>query len=321
MRRLATGLALLISIVAQAAPSRNPDLSEFMRYCREHREQTVTEQFEAPRVGSISFLPTAALQSNQGRFSWASTKRKLRQTVEDDAGAYGQKKNGEWVLANNRGTSFYPREKAIRGIYYRGKIFIVDGHHRALISTYLGAETIPVHIIANLSRRFTPEQLTEYMAKNDYSYFLNYQRQKISPVDLCDMQDDPNLELARSLIARVDVTFKNGQLVYGKVRGKAMVIGIKTDEDIPFLEIEVADALRRAGVEWQDEFEHDFSKKELEDFLVILGVAAYRNANSRLRKVLLFDKPTRVADLDLHDALLAHLQDLGCEKALRIPQP
>lgn len=316
MLRIAVGLALSICIVTEAAPSRSPDLGEFMLYCREHRRLNNDLRLAAPKVGAIAFFPTWALDSNQGRFSWASVQRKLSKGFEFETDAYVDKKQDQWIFSHDRSRSFYPARKHIRGIFYRGRIFIIDGHHRALISTYLGADTIPVQIVGDLSERFSPKELGEYLGRKNLSYNRNSRGRATEPVDLCEMVDDPNLELARILLTRVDVQFSRGRLNIENVRGKKWTIGAKTDEDIPFLEFEVADSLRRAGVKWNDDYSDDLGKSKLKKFLRILEASA-RNSKSRLSEVLLFERPSRVAKMDLHELLLPHLINIGCEQALR----
>jgi hypothetical protein len=193
----------------------------------------------------------------------------------------------------------------------------VDGHHRALISTYLGAETIPVRVIADLSP-LSPARFEDLMERKGLSYFRNYRGHPTRRVDLCEMQDDPNLELARILIARVSVEFSGDEINLDSLRGKEWAIGVKSDEDLPFLEFLVADALRRAGVEWSDDRDTDLSKRQLKRYLEILKDAVRRNAQSKLGDVLLFDQPERVEDLDLEERMLEHLAGLGCEDALSI---
>jgi hypothetical protein len=90
LRLLITGLVLFFTISVQArgpeAASRDPGYREFFRYCRAHR--TVQADIPPPAVGRVSYLPTAALEANQGRFSWASLQRKLRKGLEKEPDAY-----------------------------------------------------------------------------------------------------------------------------------------------------------------------------------------------------------------------------------------
>jgi hypothetical protein len=313
---LLLGLALSTTFSFARAPSPAPDLAEFIKTCHNHRQDaTMTE---APIVDKISYIPTWAMEANQGRFSWAALQRKMGDGLDVDTDAYVDKKEDEWVFNFNRGRSFYPSDKAIKGIYYRGRVYIVDGHHRALISTYIGAETIPVRIIADLSKKYSPAKFQEYMADNNLSYNKNYRGAKTSPVDLCDMEDDPNLELARMLVAKADVELVGGKLKIGKLSGEKWILAVKTGEDIAFLEFEIADALRRAGIEWKNSWSAELDKDKLKKFLEYLQNSA-KNPNSRLRQVLLFSKPKKLEDID-SDQILKHLVEIGCDKTLRSAQ-
>lgn len=318
--QLIASLALSVAVFAKDGPSRNPSLDEFMAYCRQHHQELNLLPFAAPEVGDVVFVPTPNIVNNQGRFSWAAVVRKTRQMFGNDGKAYAEKKNGEWRFNYDDGRSAFPKKKAIRGIYDRGRIYIIDGHHRALISTYLGSQTLPVHVIADISRaKYSPGQVRAYMERNAYSYFRNYRGAVTNAVDLCAMVDDPNLELARLLMGRIDVEIAKGRASFSNPRGSELVIGVKTDMDIPFLEFYIADALRRADVVWENENPVAIDKSELKTYLAVLRDAAARNPNSPLRKVFLFEKPTRMADLDLRDDRLTdHLRNLGCEGLLAV---
>lgn len=315
------GLVLIAFVSIQASarsadevPSRSPGYKEFFRFCKAHRDSSV--EIPPPAVGRVSFLSTKALDGNQGRFSWASLLRKLGKGLKAEPDAYIDKKKDEWVFPYNEGRSFYPIERAIRALYYRGRLYIVDGHHRALISTYLGTETIPVRVIADVSK-LQPQEFEDMMDRKGLSYFRNYRGQATRRVDLCDMVDDPNLELARILIARARVEYSGNKIKISDIRGSEVSIGIKSaEQDIPFLEFLVADALRRAGVEWENGNDPDIPRKQLKEYLEILKAAAERGG--RLAQVLLFDRPERVVELDLKSLMLDHLAKIGCENALRI---
>lgn len=315
MTRLATfSLGLIFGFCAHAAPSRNPGFREFHEYCQQHRTKPQHLRLTAPEIGTIAHFPTWSLQGSQARFSWASFKRKLQKGLEFEPNAYIDKNLNKWVFGQDNHRAFYPLTKAIKAIYYRGELFIVDGHHRALISTYLGAETIPVEIIGDKSD-LSPMQFRRQMEREKKSYFRDHNGKAVDVVDLCSMLDDPNLELARILIGRVDVTFKKQRLILTNLRGSRWTIGIKTEQDMPYLEFEVADTLRRHGIAWDNSNDPDISYVKLEKFLEILKEEAKR-PGSRLKNVLLFDKPSRASKLNLREILQEHLIKIGCEKLL-----
>ena len=314
LRVVTFGLGLIFCFASNAAPSRNPGFREFREYCRGHRSKPPFQTLTAPDIGTRGYFPTWALEGSQGRFSWASFKRKLEKGWEFETGAYVEKNLDKWIFSHDKGRSFYPEKRAIKAVYYRGSLHVVDGHHRALISTYLGADTIPVEIIDNKSA-LSPAQFRREMASEYKSYFRDFHGEAVDVVDLCEMDDDPNLELARLLIARIDVSFKNGEIKLENLRGSKWSIGIKSDEDIAFLEFEVADALRRAGIHWDNENDAEISHSKLEKFLAILKEEA-KKPRSRLKKVLLFDEPSRASKLNLREILHKHLMKIGCEAAM-----
>lgn len=316
LRVVTLGLGLFFWFAANAAPSRDPSLREFRQYCREHRARPEHLRLSAPQIGTLAYFPTWALEGSQARFSWASFKRKLAKGWEFELGAYADKKRDKWVFTHDDYRSFYPPSRAIKAVYYRGALHVVDGHHRALISTYLGAETLPVEIIDDKSA-LSPAKFRREMESQNKSYFRDHKGQHVGLVDLCEMADDPNLELARILIGRIDITFVNDEMKLENLRGPRWTIGLKSELDIPFLEFEVADALRRAGIEWNNESESSLSYSQLEEFLEILKQEA-KKPRSRLKKVLLFDEPSRASKLKLREILQKHLNKIGCEAALTL---
>lgn len=310
--RLACVLLLGWSCGVFAKPSAEPDLRDFFTICREHRQRTVA--IPAPTIGVTKYFPTSVIEGTQSRFSFDRFLDTLRKAQKASGLTYSSRDN-TWSFANNRERSVYGLEKRLSGIFYRGRVYIVDGHHRALVSLYTNAETLPIQIIDDLSH-FSRNQFFAYLRENRLSYFRNYRGQETDPVEICAMSDDPNYQLARFLIRRVDVAYVNGHFELSNERGAKLPVAVKINQDIPYYENEIADALHRAGIVFdQTREKKDLTYEELNDYLTILKRAA-RNESSALGRILLLDRPTPMAEIDMKVSILEHFAKFGCEDLL-----
>lgn len=297
---------LFLTLALSAWADQPPHEAMFRSVCRNHRQGAQDFIVEAPEVGVETFFPLLALEATQTRFSFSRFNSSM-------AKALRQEPHG---LSHDHGRSLYGLNKKLRAVFYRGKLYIIDGHHRALISTYLGAQTAPVQIVDDLSH-LDFEQFRQVMTLRGWADWRDWKNRPMEPIDLCEMENDPNFMLARLIIRRVSVEIAEGAFKIQRSSGAKVAVAIKINGDIPFFENHIADALRDGGIEFQDDLEEDeFNKKELEQFLDILKSKA-QNHLSPLNKVLLLDKPRPVAKLPLEQVVLKHLrQHTSCERGL-----
>lgn len=316
LRRMILCLALLLGPSVQAAPSAKPDLAEFKLYCLKYRAQEGFQALMAPQIGAVTEIPTWALANNQTRFSFLAFRKRLKKVFRKWPQAYINKNTDKWVFPDPPGAQATPVGDKMRGIYYRGRVYIVDGHHRALTAIYLGLDTVPIHVSDDLSAVLTPTEFEEYLDHERLSYLIDFRGNAVSRIDFCDMADDPNLNLARLLIGRVaeEQTDRNDRPELA-VKGHQLVLGLKSENDIPFLEFEIADALRRAGVEWDNNMETDIPMVKLRKFLKILKRAATQ-PGSRLKEVVLLDEPRAIHEIEQFLKISAHLQKNECQRQL-----
>lgn len=299
-------IVLALSLAAWGkTPSLSPTLDEFRRLCQEHRQDAAGFRLEPPEIGEETYFPTIALDAAQNRFAFQRFLGSLKKAVKEEP---------DW-FAHDRGRALYGMHKRIKAVFYRGRLFIVDGHHRALISTYLGAKTIPVKILDDLSH-LSPAKFRETMERRGWAYWRNYRGAAMTPVDLCDLADDPYLHYVRLVIVRLEAKIENGHLYISNVRGADPAIAIKINSDVPHFENMMADAIHRSV-----DVDPDFKGKSLpedvlEEALDALWEKAQRKS-SPLRKVLLLDKPKRMAKLKLEKLILEHLEQADCEDKLR----
>ena len=325
MRLLILLIALLVGASAWSkdsykAPSERPDWTEFQHFCRLHRSATEGDYLPRKPSESTLYVPIGVIEGSQSRFSF---KRFLDTMAKDltkgDDPPHFSRKFGHWVFPYDDGRSFYPLRKALQGYFYRGKIYLDDGHHRALISLYTGADTVPVHILpSKWAEQLSPKQFHAEMERRGLSRFRNFRGEPMKSRDLCEMVDDPNLMLARYLMRKVEVSFENGQLQVELKGGSHMPIAIKISNDIPYWEYELADPLHRAGVRFDDRRDdRDMGYKERRTYLEILQRAARRNPHSRLNEILFLDEPTPVDELKVKKLVLEHLERHSCERLLK----
>ena len=298
-------LALVLGLTAWAGVDLKPKPATFREVCRENRGDSARFLLGPPPVGSVDFFPGQALEATQTRFSFSRFRHALGKSVKEEP---------DW-FAHDGARSLYSMEKRIKVVFYRFKLYIVDGHHRALISTYLGAQTIPAEVIADLSE-LTPAEFRQTMEARGWAHWRDFRNEEMSPLDLCEMIDDPNFQLARLIIRRVRVSWRGDQLRLERSTGADRPVAVKINGDIPFFENHIADALRRGGVEYDDHrYESEFSKSELTLFARILLESA-REKSSPLPNVLLFDRPRDVAKLELEQIIFEHMRKNTCESDL-----
>ena len=302
-------LPIMMSLSAWARQDLKPDFDVFLESCRSHRQQASSYELEPPELGMETYFPTLALQASQSRFSYKKLLSALKKATKEEPGG----------LSFDNKRSLYGMKKKIKAAFYRGKLYIVDGHHRAMISTYLRAETIPVKIVGVFNDSMDPQEFMDEMESRGWAYWRDAYGVSTGHFDLCDMVNDPNLQLARLLIRRVTVTLENGHLKLSDSRGADVSLAVKINSDIPFFEFHIADALTRAGIRFDDtRKESDFSMDELRSYLQILQAEA-KLPGAILQKVLLLDRPREEEDLHLEKIVIKHLQEDTCEGSLKSP--
>lgn len=297
-----------------SAPSAEPDWAEFRQFCLIHRMSAETLRLPRPPIGEVSFIPVAALENQQKDFSFVRLRQQLKKGIKESGTRYNEKKE-RWIFTADKGRSLFDQDSDLVGVFYRGRVYLADGHHKALASIYMGAVTAPVHIIDDWSEK-TPQEFHQAMKDAGFSHWKNHRGQSIRPVSFCAMEDNPNLMLARLLIRRIQVRMEHGARLKIKVgSGSHQPIALKINHDIPFMEKEIADALSRAGVRFDDlRGDLDIDWEERAHYLSILTKVARRHP--RLKHILLLKSPSKFEDLDLEPLLLEHLHSPGCEDKL-----
>ena len=287
----------LLSPMFSQAKTLAPGYDEFLHACRSFRAADGRLK-QSPLQGKITYLPTIVLQATQTRFAFVRLLQALRKWGHEEGLDDGSR------MPHDDGRSPYARHRRITRVYYKGHVYIVDGHHRGMLASYFAAERVPVEIINDADEwdKLSEDEFWARMRADGYSHMTNFRGAAMAHRDLCDLLDDPYLKLARNLLGRVDWRMsRKGHVKIVDVRGAKRAILLKLNRDIPFLEFEIADRLRRAGFIW--DHTRRLTDHELHRALEILTT---RRNHSRLKHVLLLDKPTDVRELDLPAIIARH---------------
>ena len=328
--RLLTGLALLLLpiygfaenldsspalITPLTAEKLQSALVQFRRNCQAHPAVEVPR----PKKGDIEFVPPGALVPNQITINFNYVLRKFQRSLEiENTTAANYIMTGRWTFPNDKehgnGRSFYALDKALRVVYYGGRVYVANGHNRAIVSIVMNS-WVPVEYAEVIPDEVEPDEAEKIMAKKGYSFLFDKWGEPHVRVDFCSMEHDSNLELARALFANVDVEFNKGNLEIEKVRGSEWVAGVKVDDSVDFGEVLTAIALRKGGQIWGDN--RLLTKKDVAESIPILR-AAQKNGSPLARR-LVFKEPVALDKIksDQLPTIAEYLQSLKCESKLR----
>lgn len=272
------------------------NVGELRARCQAVRTLAPVLPLAAPTQGEILSVSVSSIDAGQTRFSFQRVQNNFAKLL---------KKNGENVRPYDRGQSAFPPDyRKIKGVYFNGRIRLVDGHHHALAAIFAGSTTLPVEIVADVSH-IPPHFLNQHLWQNGYAYPLSASGSWERIPDLCELGEDSYLNFAQFLMQRVKVQRVDGQWEVLSAKGAELAILLKLNSDIPFLELEVADALHRGGYGAKDPNEPQISRGELIKILKILHQQA---PNSRLQYALLLPRPMEFRKKKYRDLIEAHLR-------------
>lgn len=279
-------------------------------------------------VGVTQFVPLSLIKASQPGFTAIKLVDELREAVD----RYGVEMTEKGPVLRD-GRSVYPPHKKAFGVVYDGRVYLLDGHHKALISLYFNAHSMPVEIIADWTRNSsgklrTEAEFREKMTdpKNAYAYPFDSEGAPTSQFfDLCDLRDDPNLYLARLLIQKVKATVSLESLQVREVSGSDHPLILKLNEGVPFLEFYIAATLSREGITYEREWRKDIPDKVRTQIRKALQEEVERD-NSPLRRIILLDDyanlPTEERSLDRKRMKIIYkhlLNRLECDDLLGSP--
>ncbi|MGI4851469.1 MAG: ParB-like protein [Janthinobacterium lividum] len=211
-----------------------------------------------PNASQATYVNIGQLIPAQIRYSQANTQEKVNKAIKDHA--YFEV-NGVKTYCFNHNSSIFSSSEPIPVIKvskdfrpeksqsekFKGLDFyiLIDGHHSVMASRQLGAKTMPIKIIDDMSSLKVDEVWTKLKEKG-YAHLTTIDGEVVSPPQkFKDLIDDS----IRGFMAKVAI-----KCVYGKPLPKydaATALWVKVtkdgDKDIPFIEFKAADALKKAG--------------------------------------------------------------------------
>jgi hypothetical protein len=282
---------------------------DFQKNCRENwstLSRAKSLKTSSQVKGEAVWVSTGDLVATQPRFAY----EKVRQSIDKHTDRHGaEESDGDYTFTNNDKKALYPLTSAIEVVAYRGKFYIIDGHHRWLTSVYTGAPTVPVVVVENWTRIKKFENFVARMEAAGYVYghAEDGTAEFYTP---CELKNDPNLYLARLLTLTVKWDTEKKRIRNPQGAGKAFLI-LKIDRGITRQEFEVADLLRRNGIVYQAEWGDKIPADVMVEIAEILQKVEWAKGD---RRVMVFKKPQTLSKTELRTAYLDHLET--CEIAL-----
>lgn len=254
-------------------------------------------------------VPLRNLIPGQNEISIDNVLSKLRQ-VKEKWNLRWDPKTACWKLNHNFGKSLLPRKEALVVVLGPDKsLVIVDGHHHAFMSLYVGAETVPAVIV----EKWEKLSLLEFwkLLKNEGRILYSTPPSQLAstPPLLTDMKDNPNRYFASLLACKAELRYENGKIIVKGVRGNNNSCWIKLNEGIPFVEFRIAEILKQAGLMYDPKWGTDIPKEMAEKARVSL-VNAKRTGECRILQniILLEDRNTSKTILESTDRLIGLVQ-------------
>lgn len=193
-----------------------------------------------------SFVPIAVIQPGQLRFASLNVRDKVERAVKS-GDALARPCCG-YLLKHDEGRSALPREAALPVILGPSGYVLVDGHHDVLASLELGARTVPVKVVADLSNLGDDAFWREADARGYvYPYQLGGAWQR-PPRHFDQLTDDP-LRYFAAVAAR---KCSGPDQPAAESSGPDAPLWIKVGKDIPYIEFKIADALFNGGLRYDN---------------------------------------------------------------------
>lgn len=219
---------------------------------------------------SLGYVSMEKISPGQLRYSEKNVKEKIKVALTKKY-AVAHSSNNTYALQFDAGKSILPLEAALPVILGPHKqLRLVDGHHDFISSLRLGARTVPVTLIANLSH-LSETEFWQEAAANNYIYPYNLDGVKIVPLPkqwIFDknngLTDDPNRYFA-AIAARKCA--KNAEQKTTESTGAEYPLWVKVGKDVPFIEFMISDRLMQHKLFYQNEMGNDFSKEPLLSFM------------------------------------------------------
>jgi hypothetical protein len=212
----------------------------------DHAPPREPERRAQPAAGP--YLPIAQIHPGQLRKSDLNVRAKVRRAIERHIAVERGGGATSYELGYDHGHSILPPDEplpVIKGPPDVGYV-LVDGHHDVLASLALGATTVPVQQVADLSE-LSEADFWERAARDGYvyPYAIGGQRET-PPRRFDDLVDDPNRYFA-AVTARMCKTKGDDA---GRSLGAEYPLWVKIGRDVPFIEFKISDRLTAAHFDY-----------------------------------------------------------------------
>jgi hypothetical protein len=206
-------------------------------------------QYSITYPAYIGYVSIDAIHPGQLRYASKNVDQKVKEAIKRE---YAKKVEGQYgyVLKFDNGRSTLAETSPLPVIIGPYGFILVDGHHDLIAALQLGAKTIPVKVLEDLSK--SSDFWRDAEKKNYvYMYDLDGKRKKppysfTNKVGRLTLKDDPNRYFAAIVARKCD---KRGQLVE-ESKGSDYPLWIKIGKDIPFIEFRISDFMNKAGLQY-----------------------------------------------------------------------
>jgi hypothetical protein len=173
----------------------------------------------------------------QFRYASRNVEDKIEKAVQ--RGYASQNSEGGWTYEFFEGRSIIPEKEALPVVRASFGYVLVDGHHEVLSSIALGADWIPIKIIADLGA-LTPERFWKEAEERGWAYLIDLHgiKHPEPPATFDQLIDDSNRYFA-AISARKYAADLSSSI------GAEYPLWIKIGKDTPFIEFKISDVLWR----------------------------------------------------------------------------
>lgn len=241
-----------------------------------------------PVFGETLFLPLAHLKPGQVRLSYLNMLDKLNEFLPEGAGQHACQYDN-YSLNHDNGRSLYPAEDPVEAVWTSEGPVLVDGHHSVGASYFAGAQSIAVTILDE--RKYLDLAGEDLWAElvGDSRAFLTLRdgiTQLAKPPIFPELFDDPNRFWVAALAKKIITSQKEGPLpIVSKVKQLvAEPLWAKVNNEVPFMEFYLAQALYKQGIVYQPEWGLEISPENKDAVISVFRSVKAKDARmSQLR--------------------------------------
>lgn len=323
--KLIFSFALLLSGVAQAKPGFGDDVTweHIQAICRQKWQNLPTEEWNGkPESPGFKFALTSRSVATQPRITAQKIRDSINGVPELDKKSHIEKNGAVWVPLKHAydfnpehdGESLYSEKSALDVIAYRGKLYDIDGHHRNIVSVFVGSPETPYNVKEDWSYHADGSEVSwdEFAQRMKDEKFTYVRRPKDKPQFLnpCDLADDPNLYFARLLTLNVKYDEESQKIT--KVEGADPFLFVKINRGRPMQEFEIADQMTAARFLYNPRWRRTVPTTAMRKAGRLFKKAHWAEDDER---VIVFDEPQSMTVSELEKLIRRH-RKAACEKKL-----